>query len=98
MKTLSLVLSEAAIGDLSDIWEYIGQDNPEQADKALDEIYKKCELLASMPEMGRQREELLVGLRSFPVRRYIIFYRIQENILEIIQIVSGYQDIDAIFG
>ena len=29
---------------------------------------------AEQPKMGRAREELASGLRSFPVRRYVVFY------------------------
>jgi toxin ParE1/3/4 len=50
-----------------------------------------------MPEMGRKREKLFPGLRSFPVGRYIIFYRIRPDQIEIVRVLSSYRDIDALF-
>ena len=97
MENLRLIISEAATQDLSDIWGYISIDNPESADQMLDLLYEKCELLAKLPEVGTSRDELIPGLRSFPVKRYVIYYRINLHSLEVVRILSSYRDIDAIF-
>lgn len=65
--------SALAERDLLEIWAFIARDNPSAADRFLDLIGEKCDLLAVSPEMGRRREELAPSLRSFPVGRYIIF-------------------------
>ena len=97
MIELKMIISDQAIYDLEDIWLYIATDSPAAADKFIDFLYKKCELLKSAPEMGRNRDELLPGIRSFVVHNYIIFYRIKEKYIEIVRILSGYRDIDSIF-
>lgn len=66
--------SRLAEDDLLEIWRFIAKDNPDAADRFLDLLAQKCEHLAESPEMGRRREELGPGLRSFPVGRYLIFY------------------------
>jgi toxin ParE1/3/4 len=38
--------------DLIDLWLYIAQDNPEAADRLLDEIEDKLSLLADHPQLG----------------------------------------------
>ncbi|MCB2184691.1 MAG: type II toxin-antitoxin system RelE/ParE family toxin [Desulfobulbaceae bacterium] len=96
MKEYQLVISEQATHDLADIWLYIANDSPQAADKFLDTILEQCRLLCSSPEMGRLREELLPGVRSFPTKRYVIFYRIALSTIEIIRILSGYRDIESI--
>jgi len=46
-----------------------------------------------MPEMGRRREELAMHLRSFPVGRYIIFYRSMQEGIEIVRVLHGARDL-----
>lgn len=60
-------------------------------------LTEKCGLLAESPEMGRHREELSPRLRSFPVGRYVIFYRTAERGIEVARIVSAYRDIGQLF-
>jgi toxin ParE1/3/4 len=84
--------------DLDGIWSYIAQDSPNSADRFIDLIEARCRLLAENPMMGRSRSELVPGLRSFPVGNYIIFYIPIEEGIEIVRIVSGNRDIDALFG
>ncbi|MBU4273811.1 MAG: type II toxin-antitoxin system RelE/ParE family toxin, partial [Planctomycetes bacterium] len=37
------------------------------------------------------------GLRSLPVKKYTIFYRINPATLEIVRVLSGYRDIASLF-
>jgi toxin ParE1/3/4 len=90
-------VSEAASSDLRGIWLCIGPDNPEAASKLVRAIVSRFPRLASMPEMGRRRDELSEGLRSFPVSRYVIFYQLTENGIEIIRILHGARDLPAMF-
>jgi toxin ParE1/3/4 len=53
--------------DLEEIWFYLAVDNVGAADALLDEFENSVRLLATQPKMGRAREELASGLRSFPV-------------------------------
>ena len=64
-----------ARSDLIDIWQYIADDSPEDADRFLDTLEEKMSLLGDNPEMGKRREELAEGLRGFPVGNYMIYYR-----------------------
>jgi toxin ParE1/3/4 len=82
--------------DLEEIWWYIAQNNPKNADNFLDFILKQCLFLAQSPYSGKKRDELLQGLRSFPVRNYVIFYFPLENGVEIVRVMHGSRDIDKI--
>jgi len=70
----SLVLRPRALADLAEIWAYIAEDSPEQADAFADLLATKFETLARRSGMGRPRPELATDLRSFTVGRYVIFY------------------------
>jgi len=97
VKRLKLVISDEAVADLIDLWTYIAEDSPERADQFVDQIHEKCATLADTPMMGRERSELLPGMRSFPIGRYLIFYRIVEETLQVVRLLSGYRDLDAQF-
>ena len=47
--------------------------------------------------MGRRREELAPGLRSFPVGRYLIFYVPLTNGVDIVRVLHGSRDLVALF-
>jgi toxin ParE1/3/4 len=82
--------------DLAEIWEYIAEDSEEQADAFLAAIDRKFQVLADRPGMGRARDELAEGLRSFPVGKYVVFYRPIPGGIEIIRVLHGARDMDAI--
>jgi toxin ParE1/3/4 len=55
------------------------------------------QLLAQHPHLERRREELAAGLRSFPMGRYLVFYRPIEDGIEIVRVLHASRDIDNIF-
>jgi toxin ParE1/3/4 len=95
MPTLSIrPLAEA---DLLDIWDFIAEDSEANADRFLDVLNHKLQRIAQMPSMGRRREELAPGLRSFPVRNYSLFYQITEDGIDVVRVIHGSRDIEALF-
>ena len=94
---LKILKTPAAENDLNEIWWYIAQDNPDSADKLLDEIEETSRKLARFTDMGRSRDELHPGLKSFPVGKYLIFYMPIKGGIEIIRVLHGMMDIDALF-
>jgi len=77
---------------------FIAADNPAQADDFIDLIDAKFQNLSRQPGLGRRREELVAGLRSFPVGRYVIFYLQVQDCLQIVRILHGARDLDAVFA
>ncbi len=94
---LRILKRPEAENDLAEIWLYIAQDNPDNADKLIDEIEETSRKLARFTNMGRNRDELHPGLRSFPVGKYIVFYLPISDGLEIVRVLHGMRDIDPFF-
>jgi plasmid stabilization system protein ParE len=93
------VLSPQARQDLHEIWEYIARDNIDAADALRDRIYNAIRRLEEMPGMGHGREDLAdETLRVWAVRSYLIIYRPTARPLQVVRILSGYRDIEALFG
>ena len=60
-------LSEAAAADIDALWLYVAEHGGvDPADRLIDAIMDGIRLLADHPGMGRVRDELAPGLRSFP--------------------------------
>ncbi len=93
-----LVISRAAIRDLEEIWAYIARDNQQAADRTLDGLFRKCAWLAETDGTGRRRDELLSGLLSLPVRRYVVFFVREQAELRIVRILHGARDLERVFA
>jgi toxin ParE1/3/4 len=67
------------------------------AEKVVREISEVVDVLAEHPQAGRKRNEVRYGLRSLAASPHVIFYRVTNNIPEIIRVLDGRQDIDEKF-
>lgn len=96
-KLRRLLLADAAVDDLDELWMFIAEDNPVAADQYLNEVTERCRLLTVQPEIGRPRDELAYRLRSFAYKNHLIFYRVADGAIEVARILSGYRDLDELF-
>src|SRR5260221_14043514 len=83
--------------DMEEIGRSIAEDNFEAAIAYVGLIRPRRRLLTSQPLMGRPRDELFPSLRSFPVGQHVIFYRPVKNDIQIIRVLHGARDIEALF-
>jgi toxin ParE1/3/4 len=85
-------LSPLAERDLDEVWSYIAEDaSPAMADRLIDAIFDRFELLVEQPRMGRNRPEFGDGVRSFVVESYVIYYRFDQDVL-IARVLHGRRD------
>ena len=56
------------------------------------------ELIASMPGAGAERSELQAGVRSYPVGKYLIFYRVVSDEIQLLRVVHGARDLRRLFN
>jgi toxin ParE1/3/4 len=89
-------ITEQAEADLDKAWDYLAERNLRAADQLIDGILKRARLHAQFPLMGRPRDDLVSGLRSFAVASHVIFYRLAGGTIEILRILHGARDIDSI--
>lgn len=69
-------LSALAEQDLEEIWSYVAEDaGPTTADRLIDAIFDRFDLLVEQPRMGRNRPEFGDSVRSVVVESYVIYYR-----------------------
>ncbi|MDA1314117.1 MAG: type II toxin-antitoxin system RelE/ParE family toxin [Acidobacteria bacterium] len=93
-----LRISKQARAELLEITIHIARDSLASARRFDSFLREKFRRLARTPGIGRSRDELSPGCRSFPVGRYIILYRHQRGIVEILNVIHGARDLGSIFG
>ncbi|MBM9538791.1 type II toxin-antitoxin system RelE/ParE family toxin [Desulfobulbus alkaliphilus] len=92
----NILLRPHAKADLVEIWDYIAEDSEARADAFIEVIDQKLQLIAERPNIGRLRDELATSLRSFPVGRYIIFYIPFEEGINVVRVLHGARDFEAV--
>lgn len=93
----SYIISPLASRDLDDIFDYFAEFSVDAGERFVDDFNKKCRNLATFPHIGCAYTEIESSLRGIPLSGYIIFYRVNENSIEIVRVVSGYRDLDSLF-
>jgi toxin ParE1/3/4 len=94
---VKVVITDTAIRDLIAIAEYIRPHNPQRASTFVDELLDQCEALAEFPT----RHPLVPRYEHHGIRRcvhanYLIFYRVGSRQVEVIHILNGAQDYEAL--
>ena len=90
---MNVNLTDRAQRDLDEIIAWIGADDPKRAVSFAEELWKRCQSLASRPERfplvravgGRQ-------IRKLSHRGYLILYFLMNDQVEVARIVHGARD------
>ena len=85
--TLRYKFSQKAEADLEAILEYSSQRwGAVQTLAYIDELQDRIVWLTENPQLGRPRDELLAGLRSYPQGRHMLYYAVTDQELLILRI------------
>ena len=86
-------LSRSARRDLEEISDYwterAGRD---VALRIISAIIETILLLSQQQKMGRAVEEFGPGVRRFPSRRYVIYYRVSRSRIQVLHVFHGSRD------
>ncbi len=89
--------SASAETDLLEAWLYVAEDSIEAADRITDQLDAEARTLLMQPKMGRARDELAAGLRSWPTSTpYILFYFVDAEGITIARVLHHARDVPAI--
>lgn len=93
----TIKISTSAAEDLKGVWNYVAQHSENSAAKLIKEINRKFILLRDNPHVGREQNSFLVGLRSFVIKNYFIFYLPTNDEIDVLRILHSSRDIESIF-
>jgi toxin ParE1/3/4 len=89
--------------DILGIFVHIGRHSEKAANRFLQALDKALKNLAAMAYLGGQCESdhpSLAGVRAWPIpkfRKYMILYRPLADGIEVLRVIHGARDIDALF-
>jgi plasmid stabilization system protein ParE len=92
-----VVVTETAFADLLRIGRAIAADNPIRAETFVAELYDRCQRLADTPRafpLIPNWEDR--GVRRRTYRDYLIFYRLSDETVEILHVLHGAREYEAI--
>ena len=85
-------LHPGAAGDITDIWEFIANENVVAAGRVRVDILEAIRALVPFPHIGHRRKDLTSRpLRFHPVRNYLIAYAPDESPLWVIAVLHGHR-------
>ena len=94
-----VLYSASAENDLLEAWLFIAEDSVEAADRLLDQIQSDSRTLLLQPKMGRVRDELADGLRSWPTSTpYVLFYFVEDDGITVARVLHHARDVPAILN
>jgi toxin ParE1/3/4 len=91
-------ISQTASKDLTEIIDYFATLNIEAGERFIKEFEKKCKNIINFPNMGRSYEDINPSLRGIPVDGHIIFYKLIDEEITIVRVVSGKRDLKSLFS
>lgn len=91
---LHLGFAPAALGDLENLYDDLaGRHGAPVALAVVSRLERLCALLCQTPNLGKNRDDLVAGLRSFPSEHSLIFYRISNEQLTVLRVIDARRDI-----
>ncbi len=90
--------------DIESHAEFVGRGDKESGEQFLDRVEETVQLLCEHPELGGIFETAnpkLSGVRAKLVRgfsRYVVFYLVLGDVIEIARVLGGGQDMDEIIS
>jgi toxin ParE1/3/4 len=95
MRSLPYVISKKAVSDLEEIWAYtVEKWSIDQADRYYSLIFDEINFICRNVDAGKSMNHVRKGYRASKVKSHLIFYRVVNDVVEIIRILHERMDID----
>ena len=84
--------------DLLDIGDFIAKDSRTNARRFVGKLMAQCQRIGHAPLAYASREDLAPGLRTAPIGRYVVFFRVLGDMVRIERVLHGARDFLAVLG
>ncbi len=91
------VINILASRDLNEIADYFAENNLEAGERFFRAFNRKCQQLVAFPNSGKSYAEIRSNLRGISLEGYVIFYRVLDEGIEILRVVSGRRNFPSLF-
>jgi toxin ParE1/3/4 len=90
-------LTPLAEADIEGIGDRIAERNPARAVTYVRELRGRCLSIGEFPHAGPPRPQWGEGVRIAVHGKYLIVYRVRDEAVQILRVVHGARDLDALF-
>jgi toxin ParE1/3/4 len=91
------VINPLATEDLNQIADYFFENSVEAGERFFKNFNRKCQQLVTFPNSGKSYDTIRPGLRGLSFEGYIVFYRVLDDGIEILRVISGRRDFPRFF-
>lgn len=94
-----LALKPKAISDLEGIWLYSARTwSEDQADRYIDGLGRALDMIAALPELGRERAEFNPPVRLYVHGLHLIVYVVDQGSVTVLRVLGHKQDWQSILS
>ena len=86
-----------ARSDLRAIYRYVARENLRAALALVENLKSKTMFLGKYPDVGRAFPEYGEGVRGYPVGKYVLFYRLRGETIDILHVFHSARDVPSLF-
>jgi toxin ParE1/3/4 len=96
---MNVVFSAEAERDLDEIWIYLAETSGsyEVTARWVSHLTDSALRLGPNPRIGKIRRDIGEAIRSVTVKNYVIFYRPNEFNIQVLRILHGKRNVEALF-
>ncbi len=94
---MNFVLSPSAVRDLDQLSQYFMENSVAAGEELFQTLNQQFINLTQFPNLGKPYPQLHPTIRGLVVKKYIVFYRVTSQQLEIVRIVDGRRDLSSLF-
>ena len=81
--------------DIEEIWDCsVAAWGVRQAENYVRQVQRSLEILANYPRLGRACDDIRPGYRKHPTGSHVVFYRIDEDGIEVVRILHQRMDFE----
>ncbi|MBN3875081.1 MAG: type II toxin-antitoxin system RelE/ParE family toxin [Nostoc sp.] len=91
------VINILASRDINEISDYFAETSIEAGERFFSEFNRKCQQLVAFPNSGKSYAKIRPDLRGVSLQGYIVFYRVLDDGIEILRVVSGRRNFPSLF-
>ncbi len=89
--------TDRAQSDIDGIADWIARRSPNAAEKWLDELEVRIEIIGATPGIGTDRSDLRPRIRSYAFDNYLIFFKPTKAGVDILRVIHGARDYAGFF-
>ena len=93
---MEVVFTQPARDDLREIALRIAERSPFHAHRFVGRIEVRTQNIAILPHAGAPRPQWGASVRVVIVKKYLIIHRVRDNTVQILRVLHGARDIDAL--